>query len=63
MTTAREIELETHIKTLRDALQDAPHSSAVDRPFYDDWYRQQRGPALDRTDPDRWRKYVSEPST
>lgn len=51
----REIELERHIRVLRDALENAPHSSAMAEPSYDAWYREQRGPALDSTDPDRWR--------
>jgi hypothetical protein len=54
--TAREIELEHHIKVLRLALQDAPHSSTMPT-YYESWYREQRGPALDSTDTDRWKKY------
>lgn len=55
--SAREIELEQHIKTLRAALQDAPHSSTIAWPVYRNWYQQQRGPALESTDPDRWRAH------
>lgn len=55
--TAREVELERHIQVLRDALQDAPHSSSIDEWFYGEWYRQQRGPALESTDPIRWSAY------
>lgn len=57
MKTSRELELEHHIRVLRDALQDAPHSAVVDRSCYYPWYQQQRGPALDSTDPNRWKAY------
>lgn len=62
MATGRENELMRHIQTLRAALQDAPHTSVLDdstsRTVYESWYRQQRGPALDSTDPDRWKPIV-----
>lgn len=62
-TTAREEELMHHIRTLHDALADAPHSSVcmsngVEIDAYASWYRQQRGPALEATDPDRWAPYT-----
>lgn len=57
--SAREIELTRHITVLRRALEDAPHSSMVydsaSGEAYADWYRRVRGPALDSTNPDRWK--------
>lgn len=57
--TARELELEYHIRTLRAALEDAPHETTViardgtPATFYESWYRDQRGPAAraDRSGP------------
>ncbi len=61
MKTNREIELMRHISVLRGALEDAPHSSVLhdstSHVVYEDWYRQQRGPALESTDPERWKPH------
>lgn len=54
MKDNREIELINHIRRLRSALEEAPHSSVPNNPSYDAWYREVRGPALDSTDPRRW---------
>lgn len=58
MKTSREIELERHITVLRDALQDAPHHTAIPEcpTHYVSWYQQQRGSALESTDPNRWER-------
>lgn len=55
--SARERELEHHIRVLRSALEDAPHSSIIGNDGYGAWYRGLRGPALDSTDPNRWVKH------
>lgn len=61
--SAREVELETHIRVLRNALQDAPHDTTLTTrhglpvTYYESWYQQQRGPALESTDPVRWKEY------
>lgn len=65
MKPNREIELQRHIAVLRDALQDAPHPTSLKDggpKFYQAWYSQQRGPALDSTAPRKWQPHLAVPA-